>query len=864
MQQKSNKDSKNQSDNSARTKKIAGTISAFLLVLVIITLAFWTELTSPGMAPGVDVGSHAFTTKYVVDYVVKHHSLPAINPYWYNGFEIFHNAPPLTYLPFSIIYLITRDILLASRLYCWLILSLISLSTFVVIRRKYDNLKAIIGALIFSLAPIIFLSVNESYTRSLALVFYPLSLYYVDSFLKYPDKRVKNGIILSFLIALTFISHPMVGAVLVIFLSLYILVRLSLDSKLKKFSFFYWLFSVIIGFGLISWYLLPFFIESIGWTALPEQTYKVYSISLYKQLIFISVSLFVFSIIAIAFNRSKQRLALFIVALIGMLFTLGATVPILPQLPLINNIYPRLMITITVLFFTYIVVGSIDFKAIASRIWPKSKESKVAHILVTTTLILIVIGLPFLESVKFNNIFRIYNKPISKKDLELTNRLKAYTSDGRVMLMKYPFGRLLWPVTVNAEKQMVEGAYYSATRQGKHIAWTYDAIDNGWNNYAFEKFKLWNVRFFIRTWAMGSHYADFVDQLSKRGFSPIAGNYDNGFYYNKKASQYIVPLKKKVLIIGKYAPIASALIDSSIQAGSIYVDDYDLKTLKLFDELVLYGFGFRNKQDAQKLVKEYVKSGGKVIVDLMGYKSPLEKNPSFLGVTSYPNVSKKEISLNTTSDGEIKNEIIPNNFKIPSIYSDVEKTKFKEWRFVTYFGLDKALATTDRDFATAVIGYKKVYGKKVWFLGPNFFYHTFASHNPKQIQFLNKLISTNKANRQSDYEIYDESIKAEKSTFSYKSSSNLPLIMSFAYSPHWKAYLNGKPIEVVNLEDLIFLNLPAGSNKVEIKYENTPVHFYGKTLSVLTLLFIGFLLYNEKNNNILYGQIRKRRKKAAK
>ncbi|KKL62893.1 hypothetical protein LCGC14_2180570, partial [marine sediment metagenome] len=64
--------------------------------------------------------------------------------------------------------------------------------------------------------------------------------------------------------------------------------------------------------------------------------------------------------------------------------------------------------------------------------------------------------------------------------------------------------------------------------------------------------------------------------------------------------------------------------------------------------------------------------------------------------------------------------------------------------------------------------------------------------------------------------------------------------------------------------ELIFLNLPAGSNEVEIRYESTQVHFYGKALTILALLFIGLLLFNERNNNILYGQIIKRRRKTTK
>ncbi|HDZ86555.1 MAG TPA: hypothetical protein ENH57_02560, partial [Actinobacteria bacterium] len=274
MQQKSNKDSKNQSDNSARIKKIAGTISAFLLVFFIITMIFWSILSSPGLAPGSDVPSHMFTSKYIGDYFQKYHSIPVINPYWYNGFEILHNPPGLTYLPLTLIYLLTNDIYLASRVFTWLLAILLSLSTFIVIRRKYSNLNAIIGALIYPLAPIVFMEARASYTRGLALIFFPISLYFIDRLLEEKDKVVRTSIILSFLIALSFLTHPMMGAVLIVFFSIYIFARLVLDTDLKKFRLVLWFQSIILGLGLVSWYLLPFFAEASGWTSISPEFYK--------------------------------------------------------------------------------------------------------------------------------------------------------------------------------------------------------------------------------------------------------------------------------------------------------------------------------------------------------------------------------------------------------------------------------------------------------------------------------------------------------------------------------------------------------------------------------------------------------------
>lgn len=753
---------------------------------------------------------------------------------------------------------------MASRIFTWLMFSLISLSVFVVIRQKYGVWNAVIGALIYIFVPIVFWQGIESYTRGFSVIFFPLAFYLVNSLLEKQDK-IKIIILLAFVIALTILTHPMMGMILVIFFTFYLFIRLILDINLKKFSIFLWFFAVFLGLGLISWYLLPYFGESRGWSSLPSQLYKAYTPELTKQVVLLSVSLFIFSIFSIWFNRTKERLAIFITALISMFFALGSYLPIVPQLPLISQIYPLVILMFTGFLFSYLVATAIDFESLSNRLLPKQK---ILQPFLSFFIAFIIISLPFLESAAFNKIFQLKSLPISSFDKKIAGELEAYPNDGRVIPMKYPFSAL-WTVPEDARKAMVEGHYNSATPMGKQIAWLYDALDNRWYDYTFKKLSLWNTRFILKTEHL-SPYLKFLSLLKKANFDRVhEGVMGQGYdlYFKNKPSDYLIPLKEKFLVVGKYAMVASSIIDSSVQGGSIYIDDYDLQTLKLFDGLILYGFTFRDKGKAEALVSKYAESGGNVIIDMLGYVSPLEEHPSFMGVTAYDRFRNKPMIFDVAQNSIIKAEDIPLRYKLPSYYVDLKKKKFKEWRFVTYFGLDNKVATIRRPlkrngFANVAIGYKQIKGQKIWFIGPNFFYHTFASHNRKQIRFLNTLLKTDEERLKPkfDYQIFEKQSKPELIRFSYKAKQDLPLFVSFTHSPHWKAYLDNKPLEVINLEDLIFLQLPAGKHKVLIKYENTPIHSVGKGLTILALLFIGGLIYNEKYNFRLWGSPKRRPK----
>ena len=62
--------------------------------------------------------------------------------------------------------------------------------------------------------------------------------------------------------------------------------------------------------------------------------------------------------------------------------------------------------------------------------------------------------------------------------------------------------------------------------------------------------------------------------------------------------------------------------------------------------------------------------------------------------------------------------------------------------------------------------------------------------------------------------------------------------------PGWKAYMDGVPTEIMTEEftGAILINVPKGKHRVVIKFEDTPVRYYSKVISLVSLLGIVFML----------------------
>lgn len=83
-----------------------------------------------------------------------------------------------------------------------------------------------------------------------------------------------------------------------------------------------------------------------------------------------------------------------------------------------------------------------------------------------------------------------------------------------------------------------------------------------------------------------------------------------------------------------------------------------------------------------------------------------------------------------------------------------------------------------------------------------------------------------------------------------KITSAMPIRLRIAtfFYPGWKAYLDGTEI-AINIEDgsgAMLLDIPKGEHILELKFVDTPVRYYGKLISLLSLFALGGFLLSDK------------------
>ncbi len=828
-------------------------LAALVIIVAFVTFIFRNIVFKPGGSFGIDSSSFNHTAKVIADYYRDHLKAPAIDPAWYNDFEIKY-APPLIYPPIILLYYITGDSSFAGNINYYLIALMSAMIMFFVIRKKFSTLNALVGSLLWVVSPIIF---EEPRTKALAAMFIPLAFYFTNEVLE--KKKYKYVLILSIVFALAILAHAAAAVSIVATLIFYGLFYIIFNKKDGK-GFFLLLFAPVIAFLLTSFYIIPYIFEGGAWTRVASAIKG--SVEPLTLLLFLGIIPLVMSIYSVIKKPDAKKMALFVTSLIAAFLSLGGNVPINFLLPFTR---PGMRLFFATFGFIFLAVTAIDF----------SKTEKLKNILLKLAIMLIILAGGLYFSFYINHFTKIQLPSKINHQDEFISQFEQ--KSGRIMPLTREFksGLIAWEALVEQTNlNSNDGHYYALTRT-KLISWIMDNIHYGYPKLAINalehqntSFVLMNPKFFKKVEQYfkepetmdpfeknATRYdIDFLKSLEEGNFKNSFENKDFTVYENNSKSQYLQPINEKILIIGRSGNPAAAVLSAdglqSIQGATVFVDDYELDFLKNFDTLILYGFSYHDKQAAESLIKEYASGGGSVLIDLWGMQqSKLEDLPSFMGVTGIKKTMKDNFSLEKNNGSS---DALPTYFGLPSEYSNYDiflnpnkddRGILKEWRFMSYIGLDKAFLKTNTDNeSTDVLGYKEIKGSKIWFLGPNLFYHAFLTHDQQKITFLGDLIKDNRNTSVDNREfiIHDETLETEYKEFTYSANQTTPLLVSFTYSPHWQAYVDGKKIKVYNLENLMGINLPAGSHEVELQYErnNPPTHTIGNWLTIVTLIII--------------------------
>jgi hypothetical protein len=138
--------------------------------------------------------------------------------------------------------------------------------------------------------------------------------------------------------------------------------------------------------------------------------------------------------------------------------------------------------------------------------------------------------------------------------------------------------------------------------------------------------------------------------------------------------------------------------------------------------------------------------------------------------------------------------------------------------------LDSILATVEWEGSTfPVLGYKNVGNGRVWFVGVNLLYYAQLAHQDGLRDYIraNVLggtsVSTSLTMRPLAVQGYAETPTGL--SFIYESAEPVSALVSYTYSPRWRATIDGIAVAMDSRDHLIRLSLPPGVHQVDIRYD---------------------------------------------
>ncbi|MCK9151777.1 glycosyltransferase family 39 protein [Methanobacterium alcaliphilum] len=166
---------------------------------------------------------------------------------------------------------------------------------------------------------------------------------------------------------------------------------------------------------------------------------------------------------------------------------------------------------------------------------------------------------------------------------------------------------------------------------------------------------------------------------------------------------------------------------------SVYIDNYSPDELRQYPYLFLYNFKWHDRNNAERIISEYTKNGGTVVIDASGNLNGVMYNLD------------NSVFINTT----ITRSALPTNptLWINPVFSN-ESYKFAPfvsedgiWYGATYSALSpnklESIATLDDKL---LIGVQRIGKGKIIWVGYNFIWHSFFYENEDEKQFIQRII----------------------------------------------------------------------------------------------------------------------------
>ncbi len=807
----------------ARGEHLGGLISQHLIrrhiwpasILALALIVILIRIAAAGFPSGADSWGHLFKAEYLAGQMVLQGPWSYVDtawmPAWYLGdpFRTFY--PPLTTLVLTPLVYLAGDPILVYKMFVILVLAVYTACVYAFLADMWGPWAGGLGAILALLAPYQLRTVffEGNFPRVLALLGLPLIAWLTEKSLTTRGRRVPwvgaGGLAWTW----TLLAHPQQAYMFAVGMGIFVAARLFLDPEVELRRLVDWVGAIVLGLtGAAPWVLpaysrgefanVPFLpIEKVALFSAPPSTLLPAGVG-GPGAVHLGIGLLALAILAAISRPEPRRTAWLLSALVSLWLAFGPPGVLFNLVPLSNQLLPERFLNYTSFALPVAAAGIVPFRVRAR--WLRTA---------------VVVGLVALDLIP--TLPRVHNVPFPQAQAEMASGLAQSPPGGRparAVLMTYPEPTDQEVYFTAKAVPIVNGWALENTPQQEALR-RYLSAPSWGTQYLSHLLGLWNVQEAVVSGESSDAQAA-RSSLADSGYklAQSSGSYEIWAAPQAPGFVQALPERQMIVVGNRLNPMLGAFPFAQ-EADRQNLRALPADALDGHPVLGLYQFepsGALPQTDIDRLTR-FLDAGGTIVVDLSGMEDQFGKTLDFFGVT----VVKLSFTGAMNLSWQAEASGLPESLPFANLAPD-------GWSGAAYQGLDGGLGSvTYEGRPFDVFGYRDVGQGRIWFVGLNLLYYAQQTGNHDLVDRIQKTVlggvEVDTSLRYQAVPITDWNAGGTGLSFNYSSPSDVPSAMvSFTYSPRFRAAIDGQPVSLSSYQHLMELNLPAGQHTVSVDY----------------------------------------------
>lgn len=784
-------------------------------------------LSGRGLPFATDINGYLARLWYLANQVKEQGNIPEWFPFWYNGTTLLQYYPPLSSFLALPIQLITNDVTRTFGIFALLSLLASAYVVYGLASRWSTPPWAGLAAFLFVAAPFnvrtIFNEGNLPRTLEMALI--PAVVWALFLVLEKPGR--KNIAALGTLTLLMVLAHhQQAGITLIGLVPLVLVYSTSSADRRAKLAVIFSTF--VVGMLLSGWWLLPA-ISHWDYSTVPDISFLPERLHLYSttpsmlapwlrstsvEIVYFGLALVITGTVAGLVRRTRRNLALLSAGWLSLVLSFGQNLFFWDWLPA-NGIFPERFLHLPALMFALLAV---EFRVV---LIDRGGKAFLRGLAAAALLVWAIADFrPYWDFPQLSEYNDLYETLEELPPAQVGERIDSRGWAGGSATAFIP--------VMEQQRSLAFGWYIETTPHLPVIVHHNSALREDRPGFVLRNYDLWNVR----TAMIDRVDQNLIDALIDSGFEEKLRDRNAIGLVSPEPSKPVMELGANTIVVGRGKFVATTALPWMSYAPTAVIDDLEEEYLSGFDIIVLFDFEYRNRGRLEERIRGWLSSGKQVVVDLT--RMP---DPELFGV--------RRVSVELPPEPEFE-------FTDPGLLAEAPLaavdfgTLDNPWRSISYANLDDMLVSFTDDSQTIhpVIGTKDLEEGKIYYFGLNLFSHVVVSGDLQAEKFLSSFFEQRGGFTeitQPRVNVVDYTPPADSWGFTVELDQPTRLLVSGTWSPHWNATANGEPVPVLNHENLILLDLPAGRQEIAFSYGATAVQYLGIAITGIALI-LGALL----------------------